>query len=365
MVYTMYIFLILQFGWVLFSGAPTHKIRPLVLQEHEALREVCIGLPKFVAESRESRLLLKRFHILTVRTFLKIYASPEKIYIFINQSAVFFTHHWSRLSFPQVVFAQSLLDLLQVHLCKVAVLNDPMQAIIIEFDNIFPSNANNWCIHVGRESRCWYCIVLSPLHWSFSLLLPDFMPIFQAELLTIILAVQKLPQSLSVAILIACSLNAPNLSRALEALYSLLPRHLCLISLIWVSRHTSLALNECVDVLAVSSSNGPAISVLPMSAFVIAACFPKYATVNNFTKSALATSDFLHLVYPWKNQWRASKEQKSWLLNYDAEYRPPWTFTFTGLVWLSHRCIFIVMRTSFWSTSLYHVGIFIFSRKGF
>lgn len=54
------------------------------------------------------------------------------------------------------------------------------------------------------EEKAGVGIVLSSLHWSFSLLLPDFMTIFQAQLLTTIFAVQKLPQSLSLAILIVC-----------------------------------------------------------------------------------------------------------------------------------------------------------------
>lgn len=206
---------------------------------------------------------------------------------------MFFTHHWSRLRCPQVVFAQSLLGSLQVHLCEVAVLNDPMQAIIIEFDYIFPSNANNWCIHVGRESRCWYCVVISAL--VFLTFVTGFHDHFSSATIDNHLCCTKTTSVLITChsdCLSACSLNAPNLSSALEALCSLLPRHLCLIQLIWVSRHKGLTLNECVDVLAASSPYGPAISLLPTSAFVTAACFPKCATINNFTKSALATSDF-------------------------------------------------------------------------
>ncbi|KAH8037863.1 hypothetical protein HPB51_018351 [Rhipicephalus microplus] len=44
-IYKMYVRPVLEFGCILFSGAPAYKLRPLVLLEREALR-LCLGLPK-------------------------------------------------------------------------------------------------------------------------------------------------------------------------------------------------------------------------------------------------------------------------------------------------------------------------------
>lgn len=342
MIYCMYIRPILEFGCVLFSGAPAYKLRPLVLLERESLR-LCLGLPKFVANNilyKEARLpsLLTRFHILTVRTFLKIYASPlrRSQYVFINQPMSFFNHQWSILRCPQVIFAQKLLTTLQVNLREVLVSNRSVHPIKIQFDDIFPKKCKdlpNRYIkailedHLSKldtniviatdasvyEEKAGVGITSLSLDWSFSIRLPDFTPIYQAELLAIILALRKLPLSITeVVILTDClsvcsSLTAPNMSCTLEVFYSLVPRHLRFIRLVWVPGHKGLTLNECADALAVASRDGPVISILPTLSFVSSARFEKFATSVDIGKSPLSTSEFLHLDFSWKNRWCSSR----------------------------------------------------------
>lgn len=88
-----------------FLGSINYKSRPLVLLECKALC-FCLGLPKFVAIRNHAFLLfLKGFTSLAMRTFKKIFASPQRRSqcVFINQSAAFFTHYRSRLRCPRVV----------------------------------------------------------------------------------------------------------------------------------------------------------------------------------------------------------------------------------------------------------------------
>lgn len=135
-------------------------------------------------------LFLKGFTSLAVRTFQKIYASPQRrSRCVISQSAAFFTHHRSRLRCPQVVFAQSLLDPLQVHLREVVMLNDSVQEITVEFYNIFLNNTKHLShtnglleVHLAHvdtkiviktdasvwEEKAGVGIVLSSLNWPFS-----------------------------------------------------------------------------------------------------------------------------------------------------------------------------------------------------
>lgn len=131
MIYRMYVRPILEFGCVLFSGGPAYKINPLVLLEREALR-ICLGLPKFVAINilyQEARLptLVCRFRILTVKTYLNIYASSlrRSQYVFIKESSAFFEETWSRLYNPQVLFVQAQLEPLNVQIREIIPLENP------------------------------------------------------------------------------------------------------------------------------------------------------------------------------------------------------------------------------------------------
>lgn len=115
MIYCMYIRPILELGCVLFSGAPAYKLRRLVLLKCESLR-LCRGLPKFVSNTisyKKARLhsLRTRFNILTVHTFVKIYASPlrRSQYTFLVHRAEVFAHQWLSLRCHLVIFAQTQL----------------------------------------------------------------------------------------------------------------------------------------------------------------------------------------------------------------------------------------------------------------
>lgn len=98
--------------------------------------------------------------------------------------------------------------------------------------------------------RCGIGIFYPTLDWSFFLRLPDFMPIFAAELLAVILALQKLTSSTSSAVIltnflsVCSSLSGNEESHVLSALKSLIPPHINFIKLVWHPGHKGLFLNE-------------------------------------------------------------------------------------------------------------------------
>lgn len=234
MIYRMYVRPILEFGCVLFSGGPAYKINPLVLLEREALRS-CLGVPKFTANSvlyQEARVptLTCRFRILTVKTYLKIYASSLRRlqFVFISESRSFFNEPWSRIHKPQVLFVQEQLDPLQVNIRNIVSNDYSLAKTKIEFDDIFPSNSKFLPSrylkglledHLGqlgifnviatdasmREEKAGVGIFSEALSWSFSLRLPDYTPIFEAELLAILLALRKLSANESSAVIVTDS----------------------------------------------------------------------------------------------------------------------------------------------------------------
>lgn len=149
MIYSMYVRPILEFGCALFSGSAAYKIRPLVLIERDALR-LCLGLPKFVSNAvlyLEARVpsLMARFRLLTVQTFLRLLESPFRRHqtVFISQPTLFFNVHWPRFNTPQVVFAQTLLEPLNVKLYEITPAKSTTVTLEIIFDNIYPNNAKH------------------------------------------------------------------------------------------------------------------------------------------------------------------------------------------------------------------------------
>uniref|UniRef100_L7LXP3 Putative tick transposon n=1 Tax=Rhipicephalus pulchellus TaxID=72859 RepID=L7LXP3_RHIPC len=337
MIYRMYIRPILEFGCALFSGAPAWKLRPLILVERQALRW-CLGLPKFVANAvlyKESRIpsLSTRFKLITVQTFLRLYESPIRRdqYIFISQPAPFFNASWPRFHTPQVIFTQHLLDPLQIKLNDIVVMSDRLSELAITYDDIFPNNAKllPWNVlngifqdHLNQigttvviatdasqcEEKAGVGIFSSQLDWSFSVRLPDYTQIFLAEFLAVILALRKLPFSITSVAIVTDSLSlcsaliTPTESHILRLLRLLVPHHLRNLRLIWVPGHRGIVLNEVADTLAKASLAGPVLALLPVTAFVAAARFRTYA-LSVLTPSLASISDFQHLQFPWSRKW--------------------------------------------------------------
>nr|XP_054933002.1 uncharacterized protein LOC129387672 [Dermacentor andersoni] len=339
MIYRMYVRPVLEFGCVLFSGAPAYMSRPLILLEREALR-LCLGLPKFVANSilyLESRVppLSCRFRLLTVQTFLKIYESPLRHtqIIFISQPALFFGVIWPRLHKPQIIFVQQLLDSLGVHICDVLPITDRAVATDIQFDDIFPNNAKllphrildgilqdhlkylqtNVVIATDAsqcEEKSGVGIFSPILDWTFSLRLPDFIPIFLAEFMAVVLALRKLGPSITSAVIVTdslslcSSLTASSDSRVMRTFQSLVPGYLRSVRLIWVPGHKGLIINEIADSLAKASISGPILPCCPLTAYVTAARFRRSIIIQSVSGSAITNSeDYGHLLHPWNRDF--------------------------------------------------------------
>lgn len=344
MIYKMYVRPIMEFGCVLFSGSAAYKMRQLILLEREALR-LCLGLPKFVANNVlyvEARLppLLTRFRILTVQTFLKIYNSPlrQASYVFIQEPTAFFGTQWSRLHSPQIRFVQALLEPLNVNIYQICITKTPNSKLEIKFDDIFPSNAKqlplqylnirlkDYLTHLSINNiiatdasvlneKAGIGIFCTSLDWSFSVRLPDYTPIFIAELFAIILALRKLPASESEAVILTDSLSvctalstAKNLT-LLSMISSLLPENLKKFHLLWIPGHCGIYPNEMADSLAKASLSGPLLPILPDFAYVTALRYRKACLHKEIEKLSLdKVRDFVHLRYCWNKQWCVSRQ---------------------------------------------------------
>lgn len=162
--------------------------------------------------------------------------------------------------------------------------------------------------------------IFSPsLDWSFSLRLPDFTPIFLAELLAVILALRKLESTVSQVVVmtdslsICSSLSSPTDSRPLRLFKFLIPLHLNSVRLLWVPGHMGFHLNEVADSLARASLSGPIVAVLPSCAYTAAVRFRSYTIFQEFAASALTSSpEYQHLLHPWSSKdWRSRRLEVS------------------------------------------------------
>lgn len=357
MIYKMYMRPILEFGCILFSGGPTYKIKPLVLLEREALR-LCLRLPRYVAINvlyQEARIptILCRFRILTVQTYLKFYglSARRSAYAFISDPDAFFLAHWPRFRTPQIIFVQKKLESIKVDIRSVIGTKALNHNITIECDEIFPplskfqsssylnDRLEDYIAHAEikniiatdasvNKEKAAVGIVSDYLGWSFSVRLPDFTPVFEAELLAIILALRKLPSNEESAMIITDSLSlcttltASEQSRALATLQTLVPPHVKFLKLVWVPGHCGIRLNEIADSLSRATLDGPVISVLPESEHIVSIRYRKWAIYTDIMENITKYTDYQHLTYPWKPQWSQSKKLEVILTKFRCRVPP-------------------------------------------
>lgn len=335
MIYCMYVRPILEFGCVMFSGSATYKLQPLVRLERQALR-CCLGLPVYCPVrvlylEAGVPTLRSRFKYLTVNAFLKFVESPlaRSQAVFLQHALSFFGSHWSRLHRPQVIFANSLLSPLNTNLLSVPVLNFQSGLVDITFDNIFPKNAkflpvnilnnilsahrSHYPSHVviatdasKKDEKVGVGIFSPALNWSFSLRLPDYVPIFYAEFLALLLATLKLDVTqssvmfLTDSLSVCMALSSEKSSPMLKTFYSCIPTHVREIRLIWLPGHCGLPLNEIADMLAKMALALPVIEVLPPFAAVLLARYRQYLITQDTLEHGLHTPELEHLRFRWK-----------------------------------------------------------------
>lgn len=230
------------------------------------------------------------------------------------------------------MFVQAELDPLNVNIREIACSDKPLPNIMIEFDNIFPSNAKllpttylngmlqDHLTQLGidhviatdasmNEEKAGVGIFSESLSWSYAVRLPDFTPIFLAELAAIILALRKLPSNYSTVVIVTDSLSVcTSLTSSADTTVTntfklLTPPNLSLVRLVWVPGHRGIFLNEMADTLARISLDGPVMSVMPSSAYVTAARFRKFSLLQDSTKLKIQMSEFNHLSFSWDNKW--------------------------------------------------------------
>lgn len=167
-----------------------------------------------------------------------------------------------------------------------------------------------------REEKAGVGIFSEALSWSFSLRLPDYTPIFEAELLAILLALRKLSANESSAVIVTDSKSvcsaltsaSPSESSSLNVFMSLIPKNFSTVRLVWVPGHRGIFLNEMADVLARWSLDGPAMYIVPDTDFITASRFRKYALHQDSMKARLPQQEYGHLSFPWNNKWCPSRK---------------------------------------------------------
>lgn len=152
-------------------------------------------------------------------------------------------------------------------------------------------------------------IVFPQLDAQFPIRLPDYTPIFESELLALILALRMVPLAFRKVLLLSDSLSVitalANPSAALlQSLLSLTPSHITEIVLTWVPGHSGLSVNEAADSLAKASLAGPFIDLLPPLATITRA---RYKRLLELSARRTPLPRYDHLSFPWQAALCASR----------------------------------------------------------
>ncbi|XP_064486111.1 uncharacterized protein LOC135398656 [Ornithodoros turicata] len=276
LLYKCYVRPILEFGCTLFSYPPDYRLNRLFVIERKALR-VCLGLPKYAANQAlyaEARIppLNIWFRLLAVNCFLSLCQSPLALRH--NESlrnvTRWVSRRWRRSNIPQLVFVDSLLAPLKVSLSDLApptcplrdlslliaeaflpgrVLAPParLEALLTDHVSRFQSHlvvATDASVAAGLAGAG---IVFPQLDAHFPICLPDFTPVFESELLAMILALRMVPPQFCKVLLLSLSviaaLSDPS-ADAWKTFLSLTPSHITEVALTWIPGHRGLSINE-------------------------------------------------------------------------------------------------------------------------
>lgn len=344
LLYKCYVRPILEFGCVLFSGLPMYKLRPLVLLERQALR-LCLGLPRYVANNvlyLEARLpsLVSRFQLLTVQSIIRVFNShfvqaAGSNYLSLSR---YLSVSWRRANTPQIVFAQSLLSSIRTSLLDIRYNTVMTSPVCIFTDNIFGADShvltsamivsvvqdylNGYRDHLQIatdgsviQEKAGIGIYVRHLEFSFSVRLPDYIPIYEAEMLAMLLALRKVPATFTKVVILSDSRSVSDtLGRGVESklfreFCGALPAHITEVRLVWVPGHRGVPDNEAADYLARSSLDLSPLTTLPVLPSVVCAQFRRYLTLSFFKNdSLLFFPEFQHLRFPWNTNDCVSRQ---------------------------------------------------------
>lgn len=96
--------------------------------------------------------------------------------------------------------------------------------------------------------------ILSPLlHFTYTVRLPNYTPIFETEFIAIILALQKVPSGYTKVLVLTDSRSVCDAmgdgckSSYYRKFCSLVPDHIAEVALTWIPGHSGIAMNEAAD----------------------------------------------------------------------------------------------------------------------
>lgn len=141
-------------------------------------------------------------------------------------------------------------------------------SILLAHQAQFPSHVIIATDASRKDEKVGVGILSLALDWSFSLRLLDYIPIFYAEFLALLLAVRKLDFAHSLVMvptdsLSACTALSSGNTSVLKTFYSCAPSHGSETRLIWVPGHCRISLNEVADTLAGMALAFPVIEIPP------------------------------------------------------------------------------------------------------
>ena len=249
------------------------------------------------------------------------------------------------------MFVQKKLESINVDIRKVIETNGSNKNIRIDYDEIFPPKSKfqslrflndrleDYLVHAQtnniiatdasvHDEKAGVGIASQSLGWSFSVRLPNFTPVFEAELVAIILALRKLPLNEISAIIITDSLSVctalttSDKSRALMTFRTLVPPQLKFLKLLWVPGHCGIQLNEMADCLARASLDGPIMSVLPVVEYLTAIRYRRFAICTDTMETITKWTDYQHLKFSWKPQWSQSRRWEVMIARFRCRVPP-------------------------------------------
>ncbi|XP_064469127.1 uncharacterized protein LOC135383688 [Ornithodoros turicata] len=301
--YKCYVRPILEFGCVVFSHLPDYRLSRLFAVEKRALR-LCMGLLKYTAN--QSPLATRQNQSLRDR-------------------AQWIARRWRKSNTPQLVFVESLLASLTTSLtappapiCPVSSMalrvvdafqrgiayapSPRLEALLSAHINQFPSHVVVATDASVSAQLAGAGVVFPQLDCHCPIRLPDYTPVFESELLAMILALRMVPLTFPRILLLSDSLSvitalASPPSEWLELLQALSPSHITEVVLTWIPGHCGLSPNELADNLAKISLSGPIIDVLPPLPSITRA---RYRRLLELTALRSLPARNAHLSHAWQ-----------------------------------------------------------------
>ncbi|XP_064462600.1 uncharacterized protein LOC135373307 [Ornithodoros turicata] len=341
-IYKMYVRPILEFGCPIFSSRPQTQLRPLLLLERRALR-FCLGVPITTPISHLYAVsgfipLSSRFNTLTLRCILLLFSSQHflRVAFRVTSIASFRALRWTPRIYPQLAFAERLF--LQLYAMPVSLsrlipspaapapdisirvvpLSNPGRANLpppAVLSALLDSHVSSLSSHLAIftdgsvvNEKAGIGFFIPSMGVRRSIRLPDYIPIYFAELVAVLMALQAVPSSHSLVCFFTDSLSLVSKldsgisSHERDLLLAFSPSFIHEIVLTWVPGHCGLPANEVADSLARAAVASTHLAVLPLIPTVLYAMYKRFDSLHRaaaLQQQLRARPELAHLEFGW------------------------------------------------------------------